>query len=277
MRGSRFARLVAWCVAPASVATAFAQPAERARRPSPGPVAPRPPSASAQAYLSGVQPLVGLHAPSNDPVMRDAAGRTMLVLRTVNHGESLALRATTDAGDFSSVDLDRASHLLRAAGGQQFPVDPRALTLLYRIQTRFDVSEIRVVSAYRVARAGSNSNHGKGRAVDLIVPGAPDAEVASFARGLGFVGVGVYPASQFVHVDVRPRSYFWVDFSGPHSRNRERRILGDLAMKSDADALAIGRTPVEPFAIGADVDAALRNLGQSSTAMPPEDDGDDEN
>jgi hypothetical protein len=49
-------------------------------------------------------------------------------------------------------------------------------------------------------------------------------------------------------------------------------------MKSDADALAIGRTPVEPFAIGADVDAALRNLGQGSTAMPPpEDDGDDEN
>jgi uncharacterized protein YcbK (DUF882 family) len=277
MPGPRFARLVACCIAPASVATAFAQPAERGRRPSSGPVASRAPSASAQAYLSGVQPLVGLHAPSNDPVLRDASGRTMLALRTVNRGESLALPATTDDGDFASVDLDRASHLLRCAGGQEYPVDPRTLALLYRIQTRFDVSEIRVVSGYRVPRAGSNSNHGKGRAVDLIVPGIPDAEVASFARGLGFVGVGVYPASQFVHVDVRPRSYFWVDFSGPHSRNRERRILGDLAMKSDADALAIGRTPVEPFAIGADVDAALRNLGQSSTAAPPEDDEEDEN
>ena len=57
-------------------------------------------------------------------------------------------------------------------------------------------------------------------------------------RVAGFVGVGVYPTSQFVHVDIRPRSYFWVDFSGPRMKNRERGIRGDLAAKSDAAAAA---------------------------------------
>ena len=68
----------------------------------------------------------------------------------------------------------------------------------------------------------------------MVVPGVADEEVARFVREMGFVGVGVYPTSQFVHVDIRPRSYFWVDFSGPRMKNRERGILGDLAAKSDA-------------------------------------------
>jgi len=95
---------------------------------------------------------------------------------------------------------------------------------------------------------------------------------------MGFVGVGVYPASQFVHVDVRPRSYFWVDYSGPHMRNRESGILGDLAAKSDAAALARGQTAIEPFAVTMDVDAALRARGVAiAAATPPEEEEDEEN
>jgi len=73
--------------------------------------------------------------------------------------------------------------------------------------------------------------------MDFIVPGAADAEVAAFARTLGFVGVGIYPVSGFVHVDVRDRSYFWSDASGPGRRNRERGILGDVARASDREAV----------------------------------------
>ena len=74
-------------------------------------------------------------------------------------------------------------------------VDPRTLALVYRIQVHFGAPEIRVVSGYRVPKPGSHSNHGKGRAMDLVVPGVADEDVARFARGLGFVGVGVYPTS----------------------------------------------------------------------------------
>ena len=134
-----------------------------------------------------------------------------------------------------------------------------------------------MVSGYRVPKPGSHSNHGKGRAVDLVVPGVADEEVARYARDMGFVGVGVYPTSQFVHVDIRPRSYFWVDFSGPRMKNRERGILGDLAAKSDAAAAARGQAPIEPFGVATDVDAALRARGMASAAAGSDDDEDDEN
>jgi uncharacterized protein YcbK (DUF882 family) len=281
MRSARLARpLAAAGVAAALVVAieALAQPPVHASRHLP-PVAAttRPGSAAASAYMSGRQSLVGWHAASTRPAARDAAGRPMLTLSTVNRGESLSVPAAGDGGGFDSVDLDKLAHLLRAATGDEHPVDPRTMALVYRIQTHFDVPEIRVVSGFRVPKPGSRSNHGKGRAVDMVVPGVPDEEVARYVREMGFVGVGIYPTSQFVHVDIRPRSYFWVDFSGPRMRNRERGILGDLAARSDAAAVARGQLPVEPYGVGTDVDAALRARGMAPGASQPDDDEDEDN
>jgi uncharacterized protein YcbK (DUF882 family) len=234
------------------------------------------PATSAAAYLEGKQALVGLHAPSTRTVARDGAGRPMLSLSNVNRGETVDVAAVGDDGGFRAGDLDRVAHLLRSAGGEEHPIDPRTLSLVYRIQTHFDAPEIRVVSGYRVPKARSRSNHGKGRAVDLIVPGVPDEDVARFARDFGFVGVGVYPVSQFVHVDIRPHSYFWVDVSGPHMRNRERSILGDLATRSDGAALARGQRPIEPFGVSTDVDAALRARAAATASAATDDDEDDD-
>jgi uncharacterized protein YcbK (DUF882 family) len=202
----------------------------------------------------------------------------MLSLANINRRENIDVSVLGAEGGFSASDLDRVAHLLRSATGDEHPIDPRTLSLVYRIQTHFDVPEIRVVSGYRVPRVGSRSNHGKGRAVDLIVPGVADEEVARFVREVGYVGVGVYPVSQFVHVDIRPRSYFWVDLSGPHMKNRERCILADLAARSDAAAVARGQAPVEPFVLATDVDAALRARGATAVAPAPApaDEDDDE-
>jgi hypothetical protein len=106
--------------------------------------------------------------------------------------------------------------------------------------------------------------------MDLVVPGATDDDVAKFAREQGFSGVGVYPVSGFVHIDVRERSYFWVDLSGPGKRNRTRGILADLAAKSDAQALARGERSVGPFHVGTDVDAALGTTASTSHQNAPE-------
>ena len=261
-------------------ASALGQPPSHAGRHAPTPPVAatiRPGSSAAMAYLAGKQALVGWHASSSKAVARDASGRAMLTLSTINHNETLSVPADHDDGGFSSADLDRVAHLLRAATGDEHPVDPRTLSLVYRIEMHFGVPEIRVVSGYRVPKPGSHSNHGKGRAMDMVVPGVPDEEVARWVRELGFVGVGVYPTSQFIHVDIRPRSYFWVDFSGPRMKNRERGILGDLAAKSDAAALARGQAPIEPFGVGTDVDAALRARGMVSGSGAAEEDEDDEN
>ena len=77
--------------------------------------------------------------------------------------------------------------------------------------------------------------------------------------------MGVYPTSQFVHVDVRPRSYFWIDYSGPRMKNKESCILPDVAAQGDAAALARGQAPIEPFVVSMDVDAAL----QGARRPPP--------
>jgi uncharacterized protein YcbK (DUF882 family) len=277
MRAIRLARPLAAAFALGGTAVAAAQPPPHGKHGPPAALAVNPNSAKASAYLSGKQPMVGWHAPSTRSPARDATGRSELVLTTINRGETVEVPSTSGDGAFAATDLDRIAHLLRAATGDEHPVDPRTLSLVYRIQTHFGAPEVRVVSGYRLPRPGSRSNHGKGRAVDMVVPGVADEEVARFVREIGFVGVGVYPTSQFVHVDIRPRSYFWVDFSGPRMRNRERGILGDLAAKSDAAAVARGQTPIEPFGVATDVDAALRARGMAAAPTQSDDDEDDEN
>jgi uncharacterized protein YcbK (DUF882 family) len=277
-RAIRLARVFVWAAALAWTVTAAAEPPGRlGRTPTPAP-APTivPGSLAAVAYMTAKQALVGWHAPSDKAVPRDAGGRAMLALTTINRGESLTIPASTDDGGFASLDIDRVTHVLRAMSGDEHPIDPRTLAVIYRIQTHFGVPEIRVVSGYRVPKPGSRSNHGRGRALDLVVPGVADQDVAGFARDLWFVGVGVYPTSQFVHVDIRPRSYFWIDYSGPHKKNRERGILGGLAAKSDASATERGQAPIEPFFVSLDVDAALRVRGVAPPAGSPDDDEDEE-
>lgn len=205
----------------------------------------------------------------------DKAGRPMLVLQGLNIPDRVELSARSDQGGFSAEDLDRAARIMREpSSGNEHPIDPRLLDFVYRIQTHFKAHEIRIISAYRTPHAGKTSNHGKGRAMDLVVPGATDEEVATFARDQGFCGVGVYPVSGFVHVDVRERSFFWVDNSGPGKRNRTRGILGDLAHKTDARALARGEQPVGPFVIASDVDAAVGNA-RAANAVTTDDDDED--
>ena len=75
--------------------------------------------------------------------------------------------------------------------------------------------------------------------------------------------------SGFVHVDVRERSYFWVDTSGPGKRSRIRGILADVAARSDAQASARGERSVGPFHVGTDVDAVIGSTAVATNAAPP--------
>lgn len=205
----------------------------------------------------------------------DARGHALLVLQGLNIPDRVELTPRTERGGFSAEDLDRAAHVMRDSSGNEHPIDPRLLDMVYRLEVRFHAHEIRIISGYRTPRGSGTSNHGKGRAMDLVVPGATDEDVAKFAREEGFAGVGVYPVSGFVHVDVREHSYFWVDTSGPGKRSRIRGILADVATKSDAQAAARGERSVGPFHIGTDVDATLGSTAVAAHAPPPPDEDDD--
>ncbi len=211
------------------------------------------------------------HAPP-EAATPDGSG-LRLVLQALNTTDRIELVAAGPRGGFAASDLDQAARMIRDLGsGAMHPVEPLLLDALFRVQAHFAAPEVRVLSGYRLPRRGGASNHGRGRAIDFVLPGVPDADVAAFARTLGFVGVGIYPASGFVHLDVRDRSYFWTDASGPGRRNRERGILGDLARTMDAEATRRGEVRVGPYFVHPDVDVAL--AARAPSEVTPDDDDD---
>jgi uncharacterized protein YcbK (DUF882 family) len=248
--------------------------------PKPTPKAAAHPPTAKRAEPPASRPVIasrGWHAlPAGASPSLDTSGRPMLTLQGLNIPDRVSLTAASDRGGFSAEDLDRAAHVLRdPRTGNEHPVDPHVLDVVYRLAVHFSAPEVRIISGYRTPRPGNHSNHAKGRAIDLVIPGATDEDVAKFAREQGFCGVGIYPTSGFVHVDVREHSYFWVDNSGPGKRNRTHGILGDLALKSDSRAVARGEHGAAPSTISFDVDAALAETHAGAGANGGETDDDD--
>jgi len=61
---------------------------------------------------------------------------------------------------------------------------------------------------------------------DMGIAGVSPKKIEAFAETLdrGGMGIGIYPRSQFVHIDVRsPPSYRWTDWSPPGSNANEKR------------------------------------------------------
>lgn len=101
---------------------------------------------------------------------------------------------------------------------------PRLLIFLSHIATRFPGRRIEIVSGYRPSsnpRAGSR--HAHARALDLRVAGVSREALRDFVRTLPHTGVGYYPNSVFVHLDVRDPeegSARWTDYSAHGERPR---------------------------------------------------------
>jgi LysM repeat protein len=109
----------------------------------------------------------------------------------------------------------RVSELL--AGGTEPRIDTRLITLLARVSDTFGGRKLRVVSGYR---PGRGSRHGQARAVDFSIEGIPNWALRDYLLTLQRVGVGYYPNSVHVHLDVREESASWVDLSRPGQRAR---------------------------------------------------------
>jgi uncharacterized protein YcbK (DUF882 family) len=117
--------------------------------------------------------------------------------------------------------VQRINHLLRDhRTGDVHPIDPRLLDLLHRLgETLSTTAPFQIISGYRSPRTNMmlasqtngvvrNSLHCHGLAVDIRVPGQSLGRVRDAARSLQGGGVGFYPGSDFVHVDVG-RVRYW--------------------------------------------------------------------
>lgn len=99
------------------------------------------------------------------------------------------------------------------ASSEEHPIDDELLALVAKVSDTFGGRPLHVVSGYRSAGA-DRSRHRQGRALDFSIEGVPLEALRDFCKSLERVGVGYYPTSRFVHLDVRDRWTYWVDVSG---------------------------------------------------------------
>lgn len=126
---------------------------------------------------------------------------------------------------------------LFGAVGPRPETDPRLIRLLAKVSDKFGSRPIRIVSGYRTRSFYQDSRHKLSRAVDFSIPGIDNTVVRDYLRTLPAAGVGYYPNSSFVHLDVRDTATYWIDYAGPgeaprktlgHDHDRDQEAEGDL-------------------------------------------------
>lgn len=212
----------------------------------------------------------GWHARPSKSVIRAYLKQSpwpALVLSPVGTTPQQQLMPLTDEGNFDALALDHASAALADKhSGATHPVEPRLLDLVYQASRHFRAPKVHVISGYREETGGSR--HAQGRAIDIALPGVTDRQLAAHLRKQGFVGVGLYTRSGFVHLDVRERSYFWVDHSGPNQRSRPRQILSQSAQRYDMLARRRGVVAVTDTSDAPEVEAQPEALVDPSMLSP---------
>lgn len=139
-----------------------------------------------------------------------------VALDNLHTGESIEA-VYWDAGDYIPDVLDAVNtHLRDYRNGQVHPIDPRLLDLLDAVSQRTESrARFQVISGYRSpetnamlhersAEVAKKSFHIQGMAIDVRLPGVELRHLHAAAVSLGRGGVGFYPESNFVHIDVGP-------------------------------------------------------------------------
>lgn len=138
------------------------------------------------------------------------------VLRLYNTHTGESLRSIFWAeGQFIPDALQDINKLLRDHRNNQVaPIDPQLLVLLDRVSAKFgDHPTIHIISGYRspetnemlhenTTGVAKHSLHMDGMAIDVRIPGKDLAKLHTVALAQRAGGVGYYPESQFVHMDV---------------------------------------------------------------------------
>ena len=144
--------------------------------------------------------------------------------------------------------LDELNHFLRDHRTQTVKAyDPKEFDLLHSLMEKLGKPNgvIDIVCGYRTpwsnqflrTRAAStgvaeHSQHMQAKAIDIRVPGVSTLKLRNAALSLNEGGVGYYPVSHFVHVDVGPvREWSYGRVRSRHSRPRSShsrmRVAGE--------------------------------------------------
>ena len=145
--------------------------------------------------------------------------RYSLRLHHLHTGESIDI--VYRIGDVYLPDaMEKLNYFLRDHRTQdETSYDPKEFDLLHTIMARLHrpAGIVDIVCGYRTPESNEylrtraaytgvaeHSQHMEGHAIDIRVPGVSTATLRNAALAIGAGGVGYYPVSQFVHVDVGP-------------------------------------------------------------------------
>lgn len=151
--------------------------------------------------------------------LRAPGKRMTLHLHHLHTGETLDI--VYKVGDtYVPGALTRLNYFLRDHRTNEVShYDPKEFDLLHQMMTRMGRPDgvIDVVCGYRtpwsndflrtratVTGVAKNSQHVLAKAIDIRVPGVTTRRLRDIAQSFHEGGVGYYPISQFVHVDVGP-------------------------------------------------------------------------
>lgn len=158
--------------------------------------------------------------PAPAMAVQGATGERRLRFHNLHTGETADLAYWTEGG-YVAESLAEINRVLRDHRTDEMAsIDTGLLDLLHRVSTTLAAPRpFEVISAYRSAasnrmlaeRTGGvarRSLHMEGRAIDVRIPGVPLADLQRAGLMLRGGGVGYYPESNFVHLDVgRVRSW----------------------------------------------------------------------
>jgi uncharacterized protein YcbK (DUF882 family) len=203
------------------------------------------------------------------------------VVRLVRGQETLQLRVLDHRGRLVSNTLPEFTRFLRFPDGSTHLIDPRLVTLLAMVSDHFGGRDIVVVSGFRPytpRQFTPHSNHNIGRAIDFMVRGVSNETVRDYCRRFRNAGVGYYPNSSFVHLDVRDASAFWIDYAAsgqkpryqhPESKDEADEGAGEVEGVATVDSPAGAKTGSDMTSSGTSATAespAGKSLGRGSPA-----------
>lgn len=171
----------------------------------------------AHAFVNVGMPVAGLLPDDEEELPLDGQKYELKLVRAYT-GE--ALNVVYRIGDTYIPDaLDRLNAFLRDSHNEEVSeYDPRTFDVLHTMLAKLgkSTSSVNVLSAYRTqetndmlresgtTNAALHSQHIEAKALDIRVPGVSAPLLRDAALSLDAGGVGYYPRSQFVHVDVGP-------------------------------------------------------------------------
>lgn len=145
-----------------------------------------------------------------------------------NLAEEVKVNIYKSDGSFDEAALAKLDDLFRCRQtGEVRAVRRELYEQLSRIFDHFGGKRVDLISGFRFAER-SSSRHFHASAMDIRIKGISIREMYAYAESLdaGNMGIGLYPTSNFIHVDFRAPgepSYRWTDRSGPGSGKKGKK------------------------------------------------------